>query len=431
MESRRDKYRVKLLGELEVFTTDGDRLPIPADRVMSRLLIAMALRAGQPRRTGDLVQAVWPGEKAFGRDARSLETPASRLRNKLGLPIPPRRGEGYYKLDMNPSDVDALDFIDRVRDDDIDRHQLDELLGMWRGNPQVLYADLDVAEWAQLNRAVEQLLSRLAELSRRELSELKNFRSFNQLFPEHTNSLRPLNAITKRSGRRILIVENEVEIAKTMKAILFEHDCLISTSLEEAMHVLIASIDDLDGAVIDLHLTGRLDSAGLEILSFIRDQRPDLPRLLITASPPAGSQEQMRKMFGLFDILVKGADGYSATGVRDAVTNMLSQEDAHVRQRTLTQFESWSVKTQRALNRRYIAARRAMRGGDEDSYEAIDHWSSLMAQFDAECEAVQAGFKKLPTDRLKRTVDELVDRWALGTDEGVDQREVKWTPGHP
>jgi CheY-like chemotaxis protein len=411
MEPRPDRYRVRLLGELEVFTPEGESLPIPADRVMKRLLIAMALRAGQPRRTTDLVAAVWPGPKSFGRDAKSLETPASRLRSKLGLPIPPRRGEGFYKLDMSRTEIDALDFVDRVRNDDIDHGELDNLLGMWRGNPQVLYSDLPDAEWDELVRAVGQLLGRLAKLSPSQLNALANFRRFSQFFPEETSTLQPATTRPVRSGHRILIVENEVQIAQTMSAILFEHDCLIATSLEEAMSVLTGRLDELDGAVIDLHLTDRLDSAGLEILSFIRDRRPDLPRLLITASPPAGSQEQIRQTYGLFDIVVKGADGYSASGVRDAVTHMLGDEDDDVRRRAAALFESHSAQVQRVLNRRLVAARRAMRAGENDAYSEIDRWSSLLERFEDESDTVRSQLVDSPAGQADSIVGEFVGRW--------------------
>lgn len=417
MESRHDGYRVRMLGELEVFTQEGEQLSVPTDRVMKRLLIAMALRAGQPRRTTDLVAVVWPGPKSFGRDAKNLETPASRLRSKLGLPIPPRRGEGFYKLDLLRREIDALDFIDRTENDDILPGELDGLLGLWRGNPQVLYSDLPDAEWDPLVRAVGQLINQLAKLPPRELNDLANFRAFAQLFPEETSALRPVDVYGARKGHRVLIVENEVEIARTMSAILYEHQCLIATTLEEAMGVLTNSLEDLDGAVIDLHLTDRLDSAGLEILSFIRDQRPSLPRLLITASPPPGSQEQMRRTYGLFDIVVKGADGYSANGVRDAVTHMLGADDEDVRRRATALFESHAAQLQRALTRHLVSARRAMRAGRDEAYAEIDRWSALLENFDDESEALRDQLTRLQPSALDTTVGEFVGRWREVTEE--------------
>jgi hypothetical protein len=85
------------------------------------------------------------------------------------------------------------------------------------------------------------------------------------------------------------------------------------------MQILAASLAGLDGALIDLHPTENQDPAGLELLSFIRDRRPDLPRMLITASPPPGSHLRMRRTYGIVNILIKGANGYTASGVRDVV----------------------------------------------------------------------------------------------------------------
>jgi hypothetical protein len=128
----------------------------------------------------DLVAVVWPGQEAFGRNAKNVETPASRLRSKLGLPIPPRRGEGFYKLDIPRAEVDALDFIDRARRDDVEHGELDKLLGMWQATRRVLHGDLPDVEWNQLNRAVGHLLGRLSKLSSHELGELEHFRAFAQ-----------------------------------------------------------------------------------------------------------------------------------------------------------------------------------------------------------------------------------------------------------
>jgi len=411
MEHRHDGYRVRLLGELAVFTPQGEQLTIPSDRVMKRLLIAMALRAGQPRRTEELIAAVWPGPKAFGRDARSLETPASRLRSKLQLPIPSRRGEGFYKLDMTRGDVDALDFIDRTHANDLHCDEIDALLGMWQGNPQILYSEMPATEWDPLLRAVRQLLASLSKLGSRELGELKNFRTFAQLFPEETGSLELRSPPASTTSRRILIVENEIEIAKTMSAVLYEHNCTIATSLEEAMAVLTSSLPDLDAALIDLHLTDRLDSAGLEILSYIRDRRPDLPKLLITASPPPGSQEQMRRTYGLFDIIVKGADGYSASGVRDAVTHMLGEEDEDRRRRVAAVFESQIAQIQKNVMRGLVLARRRMREGHVAAYPETDQWTRLVENLDDESEELRRQLKTLPADALDSAVEEFVRRW--------------------
>src|SRR4051812_14083919 len=118
MEHTSNAYRVRLLGELQVFADDGVTVNLTGDRVMQRLLVVLALRAGQPRRTDELVNAVWSGSNAINRNSKSLEAPISRLRGRAGLPIPLRRGTANgYKLDLPRQRVDALNFLDAARAD--------------------------------------------------------------------------------------------------------------------------------------------------------------------------------------------------------------------------------------------------------------------------------------------------------------------------
>src|SRR4051812_38181462 len=121
MERAITAHRVRLLGELQVFTEGGEPVPLPGDRVMQRILVALALRAGQPRRMDDLISAVWKGSNAINRDSKSLEAPISRLRGKVGMPIPQRRATANgYRLDLPRASVDALDFLDSVRAETLD-----------------------------------------------------------------------------------------------------------------------------------------------------------------------------------------------------------------------------------------------------------------------------------------------------------------------
>src|SRR5688572_28789712 len=152
MERVAGDYRVRLLGPLEVYSVDGGLINLPADRVMQRILVALALRAGQPRSTRELISTVWTGINSFNRHAKSLETPISRLRGKLGMPIPPRWGLNFYRLDVPRLSVDALDFIDSVRAEALDVNEINRLLLLWRGDPRVIFAPTPEEEWAPLMR---------------------------------------------------------------------------------------------------------------------------------------------------------------------------------------------------------------------------------------------------------------------------------------
>jgi DNA-binding response OmpR family regulator len=417
MEHVASHYRIRLLGELEVFSADGKLIALPADRVMQRILVVLALRAGQPRSTGELIAAVWSGSNSFNRQAKSLETPISRLRGKLAMPIPPRRGNNFYRLDIPRQSIDALDFIDSVRADYLDISETVRLLGLWRGDPRVIFAGLPEGEWAPLMRAVDRLVEHLRELSPADARRLgPALDSFCVLFPDIASSVRSGVTAPAERQRRLLIVENEVNVAKMFADILFDYQTIIALNLEEAMRVVTEQLAELDGALIDLHLTDRLDSAGLEVLAYIRDRRPDLPRLMITASPPPGSQEKMRQTYGIMDTLIKGADGYSANGVRDAVGLMFDESAEARRRRAFGQFESHAVRIQRELMQRTIAARRGIRSGERASYGDLEYWTARIATFETDCEKMRLTLSSASAMEFDNLVSSFVSQWPLSAD---------------
>jgi response regulator RpfG family c-di-GMP phosphodiesterase len=210
-----------------------------------------------------------------------------------------------------------------------------------------------------------------------------------------------------------LIVENEVNVAKMLASILYDYQTIIAVTLAEAMQVVTEHIDELDGALIDLHLTERLDSAGLEVLAYIRDRRPELPRMLITASPPAGSQEQMRRVYGIIDTLVKGADGYSASGVRDAVGQMFNELPESARRRTLARLESHAIKIRRELMQRTIAARRGIRAGERDSYQELERSTDALEKLEQDTDSMREQLLNAAPADLNDLVKSYVDRWPI------------------
>jgi CheY-like chemotaxis protein len=412
MDHEPSGHRVRLLGELQVFDQAGALLTVPADRVMQRLLVALALRAGRPRGTEELVSIVWTGTDAFNRGAQSLETPVSRLRNKFGLPIPNRRGENYYRLDLGRTQVDALDFIDTVRADRLGYEEIARLLALWRNDPRYVYANLPSTEWNPLLRAVDQLAEHVVQLSPTEQRKLAPaLDRFKEILPDRTAALEAVTVVPVPRQRRLLIVENQESVARMLAAILSDYHTTIATGLDDAMEILSASLAELDGALIDLHLTENQDSAGLELLSFIRDRRPDLPRMLITASPPPGSQLQMRRTYGIVDILIKGANGYSANGVRDVVGLMFDESTEAARKRAGAAFESHASRLQRGLNRNVIAARRGIRSGDNTAYDRLNHWSDRLEAFERETEDIRQALATAPVAELDRHITTFVERW--------------------
>jgi CheY-like chemotaxis protein len=414
MERVTHKHRVKLLGELQVFSGAGELVPVHTDRVMQSLLVVMALRAGQPRSPEELVAAIWPGASGFNRGPKNLEAPVSRLRNKLGMPIPLRRGRSFYRLDLARHEVDALDFIDSVRADHIATPDIGRLIALWRGDPRVIFGELDLHEWDVLMQAKDTFAKHLQRVPPSEVPQLRSaLDSFAELFPEIATTVRPQPPVMARHKPRVLIVENEENVAQMLASILFDYQTIIAVTVKEAMQIIDEQLDDLDGALVDLHLTDHRDSAGLEILSCIRDRRPELPRLLITASPNEGSQEQLRRTFGIVDTLVKGSHGYGASGVRDAVKLMFDSSDDATRRRAAARFESHAIQVRRALVGSTVKANRGIRLGHQASYRDLERFAARLEEFERDCDEARLRLSEAPVPDLDHFLDSFVDRWPV------------------
>nr|BFE63476.1 hypothetical protein GCM10020063_080020 [Dactylosporangium thailandense] len=416
MERAGAAHRIELLGDLRVYDSTGVPLPLPGDRVMQRLLVALALRVGHPRSITELVGIVWGnGSDSFNRNGKSLEAPVSRLRSRFEMPIPPRRGTGhFYQLDLERSEIDALAFIDKVRAPVLEADEIARLLSMWRGDPRTVFEFLPRGEWAPLMRAFEQFLGHINRLPAADVRQIRGeLDEFADRLPDLTADVAwPAPAAPVRR-HRLLIVENEAKVAEMLASILIDYETRIALTLTEAMQVVIEQIDDIDGALIDLHLTERMDSAGLEVLAYIRDRRPELPRVLITASPPPGSQEQMRRVYGIMDILVKGADGYSANGVRDAVAQMFNEAPEAARQRATARLRSHAIQVQRRLNQQMSAARRGIRTGERSAYTELERCTDRIEQFDRDSDITLQQMELAAPAELDEIFLQYVRHWPL------------------
>src|SRR5262249_42906938 len=155
--------------------------------------------------------------------AKSLETPASRLRSKLLLPIPPRRGTQSfsYRLDLRRDQVDALDFIDAVQPDALTVDEVRRLLALWRGDPRVLSGSLPASEWQALNRAIERFCDHVNALGSQAARQIRAaLDTFQEIVPEAASAVRSQAPVAAAPRRRLLIVENEQNVAERLGAIL-------------------------------------------------------------------------------------------------------------------------------------------------------------------------------------------------------------------
>ncbi|KAA1426661.1 AfsR/SARP family transcriptional regulator [Nocardioides antri] len=172
------EVRFRLLGPMQVLVDQApSKLPGAAERA---LLVQLLLAPGRTIPATMLVDRLW-SESALPVDPmNALQIRVSKLRRALkamGIEdLVSRDGVGY-RADVDPSQVDALDFADRIRaaradaaaaaaagDGYHERHlqAYDDALALWRGDP---LSDFVTEQWATAEAA------RLAELRLAALTE--------------------------------------------------------------------------------------------------------------------------------------------------------------------------------------------------------------------------------------------------------------------
>ncbi|HEX4700248.1 MAG TPA: BTAD domain-containing putative transcriptional regulator [Actinomycetes bacterium] len=133
---------VGYLGPLEV-RVDGQQVGVPGQR-LRLLLLRLAVAAGRPVSSTDLVDTVWEEEPPAD-PANALQSLVSRLRRTLGGAGTVEQGPGGgYRLVVDPGEVDAVRFArlaaegrGLLRDGAYDdgARVLSEALALWRGEP--------------------------------------------------------------------------------------------------------------------------------------------------------------------------------------------------------------------------------------------------------------------------------------------------------
>jgi hypothetical protein len=108
----------------------------------------------------------------------------------------------------------------------------------------------------------------------------------------------------------------------------------------------VGNVVDVDGALIDLHLTDQLDDDhGLDIAEWLRDNS-DVPAALMTMAVPAGDLEswtqKQRGKYRLVKIIHKGRDGLDTAGIRDAAECLTGDAERHRRVRLQAWLE-WHI----------------------------------------------------------------------------------------
>ena len=349
-------YKVRLLQPLELDDND------------LRLVVALAIRPGLARSESELGQILW-GERSWQYDPRPerLRPPITRARKHIDIPNKPRGGSSY-KANLLRTEVDLTDFVDRSTSAAIDPTEVDSLLGLWRHDPEAVFDFLPPSDFNALTRARRAFIAKLSDWSQVELAQLSNLEQFRTLFEEECENLA---SPTMHQEKRLLIVDDNAGLTSMLVGLLGGFETVIAYSAEEAIAIITDPHARLDGALVDLHLTDRgNDNQGIAVLDTLRYQRPAVPRVLMTSSPPPEAISKFNERYGLFELLVKnGPDAPAHT--RRTVEEMLSDNPEHAIERARTTFRTLASRVEQYATQAVIAATRRQKTGDASHGESL------------------------------------------------------------
>lgn len=121
---------------------------------------------------------------------------------------------------------------------------------------------------------------------------------------------------------RILYVEDDPMFVEIVRQALPDFALEAASDLGEALRILEASGAEFSLVLVDANLTNRDDHAGYEVLEYLLEKRPELPRILITASRMTGPlRNNFFERYGLSELLLK--DHEMLPGLRASVTAAL------------------------------------------------------------------------------------------------------------
>lgn len=400
-------HRVSLLGPIEVTDEKGDQVmegskPFPTGKLKARLLIALALRSGEMVSIPDLLLAGWDDDY---RTKSALNTPMSRLRTHL--PIPERAAvQEWFTLDLPRCEVDALDFIDNAPVAE-SPEELDRLLDLWRADPMEIHGVRSRTTWDRLEEALCSFLTRVSNLDAASRAKLTRLEAFYERLPHW----RP----TVVERRQILIVDDRPNIGTELTHLLAGFDCVVARTLEGAMRILSDQGHAFSAAIVDLHLTGDLDESGFGVLAHIQANFPDLPRILLTRTPPKGSIIELKEKFGLFDVVMKAGESSPMT-IRSSVEEMLGAS-ASARIRLLhAALDSHVGNLKRIALRFQSDAKKDLRRRPDDAQAHDEFLKASLEYSDLEDELadLRARLSDDPQriDEMKLLVDTFISRWS-------------------
>lgn len=352
------EYRIRLLGELVVSSAEGEEIKGPTTQNL-RAVVALAIRPGEMRSENELIGIVWD-------DAYNPKISVPMARARAWIPIPDKTRNGLtYQTTLTRSDVDLTDFVDRVAQlKHAGSSEVDELLGLWRGRPEVYFPFLPAADFAPLMRARRSLIAHLEKWAPSDLAGLDHLDRFRELYEEECANIPSSVHIP---AKRLLVVDDNKNLTEMLENVLVGYDLVIAHDIRTAMQIVTDRNVRLDGALVDLHLSPRgLDSQGLQVLAALCSYRPAVPRVLMTSSPPGGPVSDVRDQFDLFETLVKNSED-APDRTRWIIDQMMSDHNDQVIARAITTMETLSGRVMISASRAVATVRRRIRIGEADA----------------------------------------------------------------
>ncbi|MEV4096350.1 hypothetical protein [Streptosporangium saharense] len=304
--------RLNILGAVEFITASGKRKELQGKN--AALVCKLAL-SRHPVPSSVLSELLWDTT-----DTTSLNTALSAIR-KTGMSVDLKNG-GYH-IRLARTEIDACVFLDKASTA-TDVAEIDELLALWRQDPRKLGHDLLASTWNETMRVRDKLLRFIAGLPGEVRDQLANLDQFLELFPTDQVVKSICRTWAPSLPRPKLLIVDDL-IGKALKDLLVDYECTVVTSLS-AWGDLIRDRRrlDIDGALIDYHLTQEGDDKqGLTVLTHLRDFY-DIPVLLMSVSPPNGSQVALLREYRLSDIYHKTKVG-GLDDISDVVSELLER----------------------------------------------------------------------------------------------------------
>lgn len=341
-------YKVRLLA------------PLVLDENDLKLVVALSIRPGVARSEHELGTILWGRQWENDPSPERLRSPITRARLHIEIPNK-QRNISAYRANLTTADVDLSDFIERSKAETLDTQEVDYLLGLWDHDPQTAFNFLAASEFNPAARARQTLIARITDWTDTQLAGLKNLDRFRALFETECESIAvPM----PRRMKRLLIVDDNKGLTGMLTGLLGGFETVIADSAQEAIAIISDASARIDGALVDLHLTDRgNDNQGIVVLDTLRFQRPTVPRVLMTSSPPPEAITKFTESYGLFELLVKnGPDAPAHT--RRTIEEMLSDSPHHSIERTRTTLRTLSGRAQQFATQSVIAATRREKLGE-------------------------------------------------------------------